>query len=166
MRTDKNRYFLDLALRAAQQGTCLRRNFGAIIVEPAGNLEITIGYTGSPIGTPNCCDKGWCLRNKLNIPSGQSYEKCFSVHAEMNALLKAGAKAYGCVIYVIGFDVVTKELVEGKPCFLCTKMLINAGIQDVITLSKDRQRVYALSTRNLFENYSLELEKEMLDTKK
>ena len=86
-RRDKINYYLDIAETVLERGTCLRRNFGAIIVK---NDEIvSTGYVGAPRGRLNCCDLGYCTREKLNIPKGQRYELCRSVHAEANAIISA-----------------------------------------------------------------------------
>jgi dCMP deaminase len=131
MRTDKTNWFLDLAERCARQGTCLRRNFGAVIVD-ANNTIVSTGYTGAPVEQVDCLQKGTCWREQNNIPSGKSYEKCCSVHAEMNALLQAGKNARGGILYLAGIDVKTGETCSIYPCFLCIKMILNAGISRVV----------------------------------
>jgi len=129
-RTDKHIYFLDLALRCSKQGTCLRRNYGTVIVDKH-NTIISTGYTGQPIGQEHCRK---CWRQEHNIPSGSNYEKCFSVHAEQNAIIQAGKLARDCDIYIAGFDVATNiELYNINPCFLCAKILMNSNINNVIT---------------------------------
>ena len=86
-RVDKNTYYLDIADTVAERGTCLRRNFGAIIVK---NDEIvSTGYVGAPRGRANCSDLGYCTREKLKIPRGERYELCRSVHAEANCIISA-----------------------------------------------------------------------------
>ncbi len=109
MRTNRHYYFLDLAIRCAHQGTCLRRNFGAIIVDEY-NTIVSTGYTGAPRKQMDCTELNTCWRKDHNIPSGSNYERCRSVHAEMNALLQAGKNARGCTLYLAGFDVETDEL--------------------------------------------------------
>lgn len=131
MRTGRHQYFLDLALRCAHQGTCLRRNFGAIIVDEY-NTIVSTGYTGAPRKQMDCTEIGRCWRQDHNIPSGSNYERCRSVHAEMNALLQAGKLARGCTLYLAGFDVGTSELTRIWPCFLCSKMIVNSGVGTVI----------------------------------
>src|SRR5512136_2519547 len=115
MRTNRHQYFLDLATRCAHQGTCLRRNFGAIIVDEF-NTIVSTGYTGAPRKQMDCTE--------LN--------RCRSVHAEMNALLQAGKLARGCTLYLAGFDVETDGITQIWPCFLCSKMIVNSGIANVI----------------------------------
>ncbi len=108
MRTNRHQYFLDLAIRCAHQGTCLRRNFGAIIVDEY-NTIVSTGYTGAPRKQMDCTELNTCWRKDHNIPSGSNYERCRSVHAEMNALLQAGKNSRGCTLYLAGFDVETDE---------------------------------------------------------
>ena len=86
-RRDKINYYLDIAETVLERGTCLRRNFGAIIVK--NDQIVSTGYVGAPRGRENCCDLGYCTRAKLNIPRGQRYELCRSVHAEANAIIHA-----------------------------------------------------------------------------
>jgi len=87
MRRDKFNYYLDIAETAISRGTCLRRNFGAIIVK--NDQIISTGYTGAPRGRKNCCDCGECIREKLNLRRGERYELCRSVHAEANCIISA-----------------------------------------------------------------------------
>lgn len=119
---DKDKFFLDIAYRCSLQGTCLKANYGAVIVD-ADNHIVSTGYTGMPSGV-NHCEK--CGRE--GIPSGTQYEKCRSVHAEMNALLQAGKEAYGCTIYL---NKNKDDLI--LPCYLCAKMIVNGGIISIIT---------------------------------
>jgi dCMP deaminase len=136
-RTNKDKWFLDIALRCAEQGTCLRRNFGAVVVDKHKTI-ISTGYSGSPAGTQDCLEVGWCWREQNNIPSGQAYEKCRSVHAEQNAIIQAGKNARGSTMYLAGFEVKTGEPVGIYPCFLCAKMIVNSGIEFIIVLQPDR----------------------------
>ena len=92
-RRDKTNYYLDIATVVLERGTCLRRNYGAIIVK--NDEIISTGYTGAPRGRKNCMDLGFCRRNALNIPRGQRYELCRSVHAEENAIISMYAKTKG-----------------------------------------------------------------------
>ena len=87
-RIDKNNYYLDIAETVAKRGTCLRRLFGAVIVK--NDEIISTGYVGAPKGRKNCSDLGYCMRKRLNIPRGERYEMCRSVHAEQNAIIQAG----------------------------------------------------------------------------
>ena len=128
MRTNKHTYFLDIALRSAKQTTCLRRGFGAVIVDKYGTI-VSTGYNGAPKGVEHCKT---CWREENNIPSGQSYEKCLSVHAEQNALIQAGKASRGATMYLVGIDMKTGNEVCIPPCFLCAKMILNGEIEKVI----------------------------------
>ena len=86
-RRDKINYYLDLAEAVAQRSTCLRRHFGAVIVKD--DEVISTGYSGAPRGRENCTDLNYCVRTRLNVPRGERYELCRSVHAEMNAVISA-----------------------------------------------------------------------------
>lgn len=131
-RTDKINYYLDIAETVAERGTCLRRNFGAIIVN---NDEIvSSGYTGAPRGRQNCIDTGFCVREKLGVPRGERYELCRSVHAEMNAIISAArSDMIGATLYLAGREVKTGEYVPNPaPCSMCKRLIINAGIVRVV----------------------------------
>ena len=130
-RKTKTDYYLDMADVASSRGTCIRRNYGAVIVKD--DRIISTGYTGAPRGCKNCSDIGKCRRQELNIPSGQRYELCRSVHAEQNAIIQAnGQDCIGATIYIVGHDANTGELVDGYPCMLCKRMIINSGIKEVV----------------------------------
>lgn len=131
-RVDKNNYYLDIADTVTERGTCLRRNFGAIIVK---NDEIvSTGYSGAPRGRKNCSDLGFCMREELQIPRGERYELCRSVHAEANCIISAARRdTIGATLYLVGRDVKTGELVENaSSCAMCKRMVINAGIEKVV----------------------------------
>ena len=132
-RTNNTTYFLDLALRCAKQGTCLRRNYGAVLVD-GGRHIISTGYTGSPRDVGHCMS---CWRKDNNIPSGSNYEKCMSVHAEMNACLQAGTRACGATLYLAGYDVDTGLELNPIPCFLCCKVMVNSQIHMVVTRTSE-----------------------------
>jgi dCMP deaminase len=131
-RISKQNYYLNIAQECGRRGTCLRRNYGAVIVK--NDEIISTGYTGSPRGRQNCSDKGTCLREEMNIPSGQRYELCLSVHAEMNACIHARRHdMIGATLFLVGISTQTKELVpDALPCELCKRVLINSGIEEVI----------------------------------
>ncbi|MCL2013766.1 MAG: deaminase [Oscillospiraceae bacterium] len=131
-RRDKINYYLDMADVALERGTCMRRNFGAIIVN---NDEIvSTGYAGAPRGRSNCSDINTCVRDKLNIPRGERYEMCRSVHAETNAIISAKrCDMLGGTLYLAGRDAKTGELIpDSAPCAMCKRIIINAGIKLVI----------------------------------
>ncbi|MFL0250495.1 deoxycytidylate deaminase [Clostridium neuense] len=141
-RRDKNNYYLDIAETVLERGTCLRRNYGAIIVK--NDEIISSGYSGSPRGRKNCSDIGMCIRKKLNVPRGTHYELCRSVHSEANAIISASRKdMIGSVLYLVGKDADSKTLVENAaPCSMCKRMIINSGISKVIIRdSKDNYRI-------------------------
>lgn len=131
-RRDKINYYLDIAQTVLERGTCLRRNFGAIIVK--NDEIISTGYVGAPRGRANCSDLGYCTREKLHVPRGERYELCRSVHAEANAIISASrADMLGATLYLVGKEKKTGELVaNANPCSMCKRMIINAGIATVI----------------------------------
>ena len=111
VRRDKENYYLGIAQAVAGRGTCIRRNFGAIIVK--NDQILSTGYTGAPRGRKNCSDLGFCLREKMNIPRGERYELCRSVHAEANAIISAArSDMIGSTLYLVGKD--------AKPAKSCT----------------------------------------------
>ncbi len=141
-RRDKNSYYLDIAETVIERGTCIRRNFGAIIVK--NDEIISTGYVGAPRGRKNCCDLGKCVREELNIPRGTRYELCRSVHAEANAIISASRKdMIGSTLYLACRDYKTGELVAGTSCCsMCKRMVINAGIENVVIRDdKDNYRI-------------------------
>ncbi len=131
-RRDKINYYLDIATAVLERGTCLRRSYGAIIVK--NDEIISTGYTGAPRGRKNCIDLGYCRRVALNIPRGQRYELCRSVHAEQNAIISASRRdMIGSTLYLVGRDMTTGEFVSGaSSCAMCKRAIINAGIERVI----------------------------------
>lgn len=131
-RRDKINYYLDIAQVVAERGTCLRRNYGAIIVK--NDEIISTGYVGAPRGRKNCSDLGRCIRQELNIPRGERYEMCRSVHAEANAIISAKrSDMLGADLYLVGLEVETGELVKNScSCAMCKRTIINAGIERVI----------------------------------
>lgn len=140
-RRDKINYYLDLAEVVSKRGTCLRRLYGAVIVK--NDEVISTGYVGAPRGRKNCSDLGFCVRQQLNIPRGQRYELCRSVHAEANAIISASRKdMLGASMYLCGIEVPTGEyVVNSCCCSMCKRQVINAGIEKVyIRDSKDEYR--------------------------
>jgi len=131
-RRDKINYYLDIALAVSERGTCLRRKFGAIIVN--NDEIISTGFVGAPRGRENCCDRELCLRDKLSIPKGQRYEVCRSVHAEANCIISAARREMlGSTLYLACRNSKTGEI-DGdvEPCSMCKRLIINAGISTVI----------------------------------
>lgn len=114
-------YFLEVAKLVSKRATCLRRSVGAVIVKDKRILAT--GYNGAPAGLKHCVDVG-CIRQRLKIPSGERHELCRALHAEQNALIQAslyGISVKGSTIYA-----------TCQPCVICAKMLINAGIKEII----------------------------------
>ncbi len=141
-RREKNNYYLDIAQTVSERGTCLRRNFGAIIVK--NDEVVSSGYNGAPRGRKNCIDLGTCIRAKLNIPRGERYEICRSVHAEANAIISAPrTEMLGGTLYLVGIEAETGEYVENTICCsMCKRLVINAGIEKVVVrVTKDQYRI-------------------------
>lgn len=114
-------YFMKTAFLVRERSSCLRRSVGAVLVKDKQILAT--GYNGAPRGITHCDEKG-CLRQKLNVPSGQRHEICRGLHAEQNVLLQAasqGVSTEGSVIYI-----------TNTPCSICAKMIVNAGIREVV----------------------------------
>ena len=132
MRKDKTNYYLDIADAVLNRSTCLRRKYGAIIV--LNDEIVSTGYNGAPRGRKNCIDLQHCTRESLNIPSGQRYELCRSVHAEANAIISAARKnMLGATLYLAGRDSKTNDLLpDSTPCSMCRRLIINAGIKKVV----------------------------------
>lgn len=131
-RIDKENYYLDIAQTVMERSTCLRKKFGAIIVH--NDEIISTGYNGAPRGRSNCSDLGYCLREKLGVPTGERYELCRSVHAEANAIISAARKdCIGGTIYLVGVDSKTGELIEDAiSCAMCRRLIINAGLSKIV----------------------------------
>ena len=131
-RIDKENYYLDIAQTVSERSTCGRSHYGALIVR--NDEIIATGYNGAPRGRANCIDLGYCIRAKLGIPSGERYELCRSVHAEANAIISAArSECIGGTIYIVGLDAATGQYIENiKPCFMCAKMIINAGLKKIV----------------------------------
>jgi len=136
-RISKNEYYLGIARAVAQRGTCFRVKIGAVIIRD--DQIISTGYVGAPRSTRDCFERGFCLRDKMNIPHGQRYELCRSVHSEQNAIInaaRAGVSLLGGTMYVWG-SYSDKSLMNAFPCFMCKKMIINAGLERVVCLTKN-----------------------------
>ena len=139
-RIDKENYYLDIAQTVAERATCLRRHYGAIIVK--SDEIIATGYNGAPRGRKNCVDLNYCTREALNIPSGQRYELCRSVHAEANAIISAARRdTLGATLYLAGREAKSGELLhDATSCSMCRRLIINAGIRRVVI--RDTARDY------------------------
>ena len=130
-RIDKINYYLDIAQTVAERGTCLRRKFGAVIVK--NDTIVSTGYAGAPRGRKNCCDIGTCLRQEYNIPAGERYELCRSVHAEANAIIAASRESMlGSTLYLACISTDSSLFSGTSCCSMCRRLIINAGIETVI----------------------------------
>ena len=131
-RVSKINYYLDIAQTVAERSTCMRRMFGAIIVKD--DSIISTGYNGAPRGRKNCNEIAFCIRDKLQIPRGERYEMCRSIHAEANAIIAAPRdQMLGSTLYMVCVDAKTGELSPGTcSCMMCKRQIINAGIEKVI----------------------------------
>ena len=121
-RKSKDVYFAEIADLVSTRSTCLRNNVGALIVKDSQILST--GYNGAPKGLPHCDELGGCLREKLDVKSGERHELCRGLHAEQNAIIQAslhGVCIKDSILYC-----------THHPCIICTKMIINAGIKKVI----------------------------------
>ena len=135
-RRDKINYYLDIAETVLERSTCLRRNFGAIIVK--NDQIISTGYNGAPRGRQNCSDTDICSRDRLNIPKGQRYELCRASRADL----------IGSDIYLACHDAKT-GMIDGniEPCMMCKRYIINAGISRVIVRkTKDEYKIIYVSS--------------------
>jgi dCMP deaminase len=141
-RPGKDEYYLNIAREVARRGTCLRRHYGAVVVKD--DQIVSTGYAGAPRGVANCVDLGTCLREELQVPAGQRYELCRSVHAEMNAVIHASrAQTLGATLFLSGMEVATNQpTTKPEPCLLCRRVIINAGIEKVVVQPKGKGIVY------------------------
>lgn len=137
----KDKYYLSIAEAVSKRSTCLKRRYGAVIVN---NDEIvSTGYNGNPRGLFNCCDKGKC--NRLDKPHNSGdYSDCYSVHAEQNAMISASRKdMIGSTLYLYGEDVSESDFISlPKPCPICQRMILNAGIKRIVTYGLTKQNYY------------------------
>ena len=131
-RISKENYYLDIAETVLERATCLRRVYGAIIVK--NDEIISTGYNGAPRGRKNCVDMGFCTREAMQVPRGERYELCRSVHAEANAIISASRRdMVGSTLYLVGKDAQTGVLLgDATSCAMCRRQVINAGISKVV----------------------------------
>jgi dCMP deaminase len=156
-----NEYFMNIAKETAMRGTCMSARIGAVVVRD--KTIISTGYIGAPRKTRDCYDRGFCLRRKLNIPSGHRYELCRSVHAEMNAIVNAarsGVNPVGAEMYLWGMRIHddNESLINAFPCFMCKKMIINAGIATVHSMTEEGKiRTFDVEKEwvNSWQNYDM-----------
>ena len=169
-RPSKEEYYLNISKEVCSRSTCLSATFGAVIVRD--DQIIATGYNGAPRKTKDCISRGSCLRRELNIPSGHRYELCRSVHAEQNAIINAarsGVSLLGSDLYLYGVRVHGDKIIKIKaaPCFICKKMLINSGINRMITYDEDGTvKVYLLSDwTDDWKNKDMTEDMDIYDTK-
>ena len=138
-RISKENYYLDIAQTVLERATCLRRVYGAIIVK--NDEIISTGYNGAPRGRANCVDMGFCTREAMQVPRGQRYELCRSVHAEANAIISASRRdMVGGTIYLVGRDAQTGRLLaDATSCPMCRRMVINAGLSRVVIRRTEKE---------------------------
>jgi dCMP deaminase len=133
MRLSWDDYFLKMAETASLRSTCLRAQYGAVLVK--NNTIISTGYNGAAAGVRSCMEKDECVRDQLNIPSGKNYEICHSVHAEANAIIRASFDVMNdAALYICGVQ--GDKPRSGKPCFMCWRMFFNADIGKVVFLDE------------------------------
>lgn len=132
MRPSKDRWYLKIAEQVALRSTCLRRNYGAVIVKE--DEILSTGYGGAPRKTKNCNEVGFCYRDRIGAKKGEHYELCRGVHAEQNAIIQARRiDMLGATLYLVGLDAKTKKwLSDVEPCPICKRIIINAGIKKII----------------------------------
>lgn len=155
-RISKDEYYLGIAEEVGRRSTCWRRSIGAIIIRD--DQIISTGYVGAPRKTKSSLEHGFCLRNRLKIPHGQRYELCRSVHAEQNAIInaaRAGVSLLGGDMYIYGSAFGENKTIDAFPCFICKKMIINAGLNRVICSTADgKMKIFRLGdwTKDWQEN--------------
>jgi len=141
-RISKAQYYLNIAKEVARRSTCLRRHYGAVVVN--NDQIVSTGYAGAPRKTANCTEIGTCVRIRLGVPKGEHYEWCRAVHAEQNAVIHAPRfDMMGATLYLVGVSPDTGAVIRGaEPCRICKRMIINAGIARVfIQTSSGRYKI-------------------------
>ena len=135
MRISKREYYLGIAKSVAERSTCLRRHYGAVIVQ--NDEIIATGYNGAARNDVNCCDTGICHRQHCDHNDG-NYGQCPAVHAEQNAIISASRKEMlGSTLYLYGYDCETQKAITATPCPICARMIQNAGIEFVVGSIKE-----------------------------
>lgn len=152
IRRDKINYYLDLAEIVSQRGTCLRKQYGAVIVK--NDEVVSTGYVGAPRGRANCIDLGFCIREQLDVPRGERYELCRSVHAEANAIISASReRMLGASLYLTGIDLKDNGnyVQNANPCSMCKRLIINAGIE-MVYIRDDRDNYRVIKVQEYVDN--------------
>lgn len=127
-RISKEQYYMGIAKAVSKRSTCIRRQYGAVIVKD--DRIVSTGYNGNPRGTENCIDVGKCYRIENDIPHGTQYETCKAVHAEQNAIINAREDLKGAALYLYGEE--NGEEIYAIPCSICFNMIKNTCIEKVI----------------------------------
>lgn len=135
--------YLNVAKTFAYRSTCIKRKYGAVIVKD--DVVVSTGYNGSPRGLTNCCDIGKCPRMELNMHQGEGYGICRAIHAEQNALLNCSREqTTGADLYLAGVTPSDNSVHKAKPCPICARMIIQAGIRNVITRVGEKADEYVI----------------------
>lgn len=144
--------YLNCAETFALRSTCLKRKYGAVIVKD--DVVISTGYNGSPRGYDNCCDLGSCPRIERNMHQGEGYGICRAIHAEMNALLNCSREqTIGADLYLAGVNPNDNSIHKAKPCPVCARNIIQAGINKVILRTGDGEDNYIIVSASELEWY-------------
>lgn len=133
MRPNWDEYFLNIAEQVASRSTCLRAQYGSVIVKDLS--IIATGYNGAPSNVPSCYDRKTCIRDQKGIPHGERYEICYSIHSEVNAILRANSPVIGGRIYIAGMRGDTR--IDCTPCFMCKRIMLNARLATCVTRKLD-----------------------------
>ena len=135
--------YLNCAESFAYRSTCLKRKYGAVIVKD--DAVISTGYNGSPRGYENCCDIGTCPRIERNMHQGEGYEMCRAIHAEANALLNCSREqTIGADLYLTSINPDDNSIHRAKPCPICARTIIQAGINNVILRQGEGEDNYVI----------------------
>jgi dCMP deaminase len=130
LRPGWDEYFINIAKAVSARATCFRRRYGAVVTKD--NIIVSTGYNGAPAGMKDCLEVGKCTRKELQIPHGERYELCHSVHAEANAIIRASVdELKDATIYISGEDSGLGEC-HSEPCMMCKRMILNARIKKVV----------------------------------
>lgn len=150
-RISKENYYLDIAETVSERSTCLRKHYGAIIVK--NDNIVATGYNGAPRGRKNCVDLGTCYRDQMNIPRGERYELCRSVHAEANAIIATSREQMlGGTLYMACTSPEDGSPVAGTcSCMMCKRQIINAGISRVV-IRDNKQDFRVIDVADWIEN--------------
>jgi dCMP deaminase len=143
-RISKINTYLNVAETFAYRSTCIKRKYGAVIVKD--DTVISTGYNGSPRGLDNCCDIGTCPRIELDMHQGEGYSICRAIHAEQNALLNCSKEqTMGADLFLAGVNPKDNTVHKAKPCPICARLIIQAGIENVIMRVGEREDDYVMT---------------------